>query len=401
MKVAYFDCFAGASGDMLLGALVDAGLPLDALKEELSKLSLRGYTLLAQGGKRGPIAGTKVTVELDPSHGQQPQRTINDIYEIIDGSAIPSELAHQGKDIFLRLAEAEAKIHGISPQEVHFHEVGAVDSIVDIMGTLLGLRLLGVAKVYCSPLPLGDGYVNAQHGLLPVPAPATLELIARAKAPTRPNPETGHPLGEMLTPTAAAILTTLATFHRPALALDRVGYGLGTRDNPRLPNALRLWLGEESGVAQREVLLLETNIDDMNPEIYGYVLERLFSAGAYDVWFTPIQMKKNRPGTMMSVLAPPEAEATVAELVLRETSTLGVRVQLLSRYEAERQVVTVETELGAAVVKAKSLHGHVISISPEYEDCRRLALEHNIPIGQVYQIVEKEAWAHLPTVGTP
>lgn len=395
MKAAFFDCFAGASGDMILGALVDAGLPLADLAQALATLPMSGYELRAQSAKRGPIAGTKVDVVLEGGR-RQPRRTLNDVLAIIAQGQLPPLVRERASAIFRRLAAAEGKAHGIPETEVHFHEVGAVDAIVDVTGAVLGLHLLGVEAVYASPLPAGDGMVRAAHGALPVPAPATLELMALAGAPLRPSPAGHENLGEMVTPTAAAILTTLATFRQPELTLERIGYGIGTREHPTLPNVLRLWLGQEVRTgATREVLLLETNIDDMNPEVYGYLLERLLEQGAYDVWFTPIQMKKNRPGTILSVLCSPERQTALLETVLRETSTLGVRIQTLRRQEAEREVVRMQTELGEVAVKLKRLGGQTVSVAPEYEDCRRLALQHKLPIREVYRRIEAAARMQL------
>ncbi len=376
MNIAYLDCFAGAGGDMLLGAVIDIGLPLSELTSELSKLPLTGYELRAEKAQCGPLTGTKVTVALDEAQ-EAGHRTLSRILDIIAASDLPQPVKGQGARIFSRLAEAEAKVHGITVEEVHFHEVGAVDAIVDIMGVVLGFHLLGVEAVFASVLPLGYGSIETTHGDLPLPAPATLELLAMSRAPVRPEAEAG----ELVTPTAAAIITTLASFNCPPFTLERIGYGVGAR------HLLRLWLGQTTEVTPPELLLLETNIDDMNPELYGYVMERLFAQGALDVWFTPIQMKKNRPAVTLCVLASAQAEAALIETILRETSTLGVRVQPVSRRQAEREVVEIETSLGKAAVKLKRLHGSPVAVVPEYEDCRRLALEHRLPLQEVYRIV--------------
>jgi hypothetical protein len=371
---------------MLLGALVDAGLPLDVLSAELSKLSLTGYHLSAQKAWRGPLSGTQLTVAIDGATEVQP-RTLSQILNIIAASGLPQEVKERGAVVFRHLAEAEAKVHGTTVDEVHLHEVGAVDAIVDIMGVVLGLHLLGVEAVFSSPLPLGSGTVDTAHGTLPLPAPATLELLAMSRAPLRPGSEAG----EILTPTAAAIITTLASFRCPQFSLECVGYGVGSRELPRVPNMLRLWLGEMT--AESELLLLETNIDDMNPELYGYVMERLLAQGALDVWFVPVQMKKSRPGVVLCALAPAYAEEALVETLLRETSTLGVRVQAVHRHEAEREVIEVETPLGRARAKLKRLHGITLAVAPEYEDCCRLAIEHGLPLQEVYRIVSAAAEA--------
>lgn len=394
MKIAYLDCFAGASGDMLLGAIVDSGVSIEALRDEIKKLPLEGYQVTADRGKRGVIAGTKVSVLIDSS-AHQPHRTLSDVQQILDRSSLSDRVQDQTRQIFTILAKAEAKVHGVSVEEVEFHEVGAVDSIVDIVGVVIGLQLLEIDKIYASPFTLGAGYVKTQHGILPVPAPGTLEIISSCSAPTVPPPPTTSPIGETVTPTGAAIICGLAVFERPPLVVDKVGYGLGSRDHPELPNALRLWLGHTAEGPARELRLLQTNIDDMNPEIYGYLMEQLFSVGALDVWLTPIQMKKNRPGTILSALAPIDKEPDVAEWMLRETSTLGVRSQAFSRYEAGRRTQSFDTSLGSVTVKIKELGGHIVSFAPEYEDCRRLALDTGLPLQEIYRRIETEVRGRL------
>lgn len=387
-KVAYFDCFAGASGDMVLGSLVDAGLSLTELRTALGALPVAGYSLEARQEKRGPISGTRVLVEVsEKGH----RRTLGDIEGIIGGADLPGAVRDGALRTFRRLGEAEARIHGVPVDQVHFHEVGAVDAIVDIVGAFAGLHLLGIEEVYCSPLPGGGGTVQSSHGTLPLPAPATLALLAEAGAPLRPPPVEA---GELVTPTAAAILTTAArAFRQPEMTLRSVGYGVGTRDHPQLPNVLRLWIGESSAVPgpTGDVHLLETNIDDMNPEYYGFISELLFQHRALDVWCTPIQMKKGRPGTLLSVLARPLDAAELANILLQNSSTLGVRVHELRRWEAERETLEVRTDLGTATVKVKRWEGKVLHIAPEYESCAALARQHGVPIAEVYRIVERAA----------
>ncbi|MBI2864265.1 MAG: nickel pincer cofactor biosynthesis protein LarC [Chloroflexi bacterium] len=396
MKAAYFDCFAGASGDMILGALLDAGLSLATLTSELAKLRLPGYELDGRRDKRGAIGGTKLTVKLTGGESDSPHRQLADILAIIDQSDLAPPVKERASSVFRRLAEAEAKVHGVPIPAVHFHEVGAVDAMVDIVGSVAGLEALGVMAVYCSALPGGGGMVRSAHGPLPVPAPATLALIASAGAPLAPSPNQEAARYELVTPTGAAILTTLATFAQPMMQLQAVGYGLGTRDLSTLPNALRLWLGEvEEESAQGELLLLETNIDDMNPELLGYTLDRLLAAGARDVWFTPIQMKKNRPATMVSVLTTRESEPAMVKVLLSETTTLGVRTQLIHRHEAEREVFRFASSLGEAAVKVKRAGGDVVGLSPEYEVCKQLAAARSLPLQEVYRRVEAEARALL------
>lgn len=398
MKLAYFDCFAGASGDMILGALVDCGISLPELQQRLQALPLSGYQLSVREERRGVMAGTRMIVDVDAAVAQ-PQRSLSTILSLLADSALPPAVIDKASRIFQRLAAAEAKVHGVSVEEVHFHEVGAVDSLVDVVGGLLCLELLGVEQLYSSALPVAPGTVQTAHGTLPLPAPATLELLAEAQAPLAPVSVPAADLGELVTPTAAAFLTTGGVFKQPAMTLQQVGYGVGARDHPALPNVLRVWVGEAavqgSSVPTGQVQLLETNIDDMNPELYGYVAEQLFTAGALDVWYTSVQMKKGRPGTQVSVLARPEKAAALASLLLQETSTLGVRTQLMQRWEAERAVVRFESSLGPASVKVKRWQGEVLQVAPEYESCRALAQHSGLPLAEVYRRLESEGRAQV------
>jgi uncharacterized protein (TIGR00299 family) protein len=422
---------------MLLGALLDAGLPLLTLTDGLAKLPLTGYHLDVQTKQSYGIAGTKFDVLVDES--VQPQRGLRDIMALLDASSLPNEVHATAAAIFRRLAEAEAAVHATTVDEVHFHEVGAVDSIVDVVGAAIGLHALGVTRVHASSLPLPGGTVRASHGLLPAPAPATLDILSRVGAPTRPAPV----LGELVTPTGAAILAELATFEQPMMRVHRVGYGYGTKELP-WPNAVRAWLGEpwapsgprppasarqagtstltpalsqrereqvlsapategegvmlmgdESGKAaslapegtglrQDEVVVIEANLDDSTPELLGYAMERLLAAGALDVYYTPIQMKKNRPGTLLGVIAPPDRTTALAELILRETTTLGVRLRRSPRLIAGRRQERVITPFGQVRVKLKLLGDRVIP-APEYEDCAQLARETGAPLQEVYR----------------
>jgi uncharacterized protein (TIGR00299 family) protein len=389
-KIAYLDCFSGISGDMLLGALVDAGLPLDDLRGELAKLDLRGYQIETQRTKRGAIAATKLTVRLEEA--AQPHRRLPDIEALIAGSGLAERDKQPAIDVFRRLAAAEARIHGVEPSEIHFHEVGAVDAIVDVVGAVAGLRLLGIDQLYCSALPIGSGFVDSSHGQLPIPAPATLQLLADAGAPLTATPDADM---ELVTPTGAAIVATLARFDRPAMTLGAIGYGAGSRAVEGRPNVLRIWLGETVSDHTGTVVLIETNVDDMSPELLGYAQERLFAAGAVDVWFTPIQMKKNRPGVLLSAICPRDLEADVTAVVLRETSTLGVRVRPVDRHEAQREQFDFESSLGPASVKVKRLPGLTPIASPEFEVCAEIARTRNMPLIEVYRIVQSEAQQRL------
>ena len=390
-RIAYLDCFSGVSGDMLLGALLDAGLPLDDLRTELSRLPLEGYVLDARRVSRAGIGATHAIVRIA---GDQPPRTLADVLALIEQSSLPADDRAKGAAVFTRLAEAEAKVHGETVETVQLHDVGAVDAVVDVIGAVAGLRLLGVDELWSSALPAGAGAVGGPHGALPVPAPATLELLARARAPLRPAD--GSDSGELVTPTGAAVVTTLARFGRPEMTVAAAGYGSGSRDTPGRPNVLRLWLGERAESATHPMLLIETTIDDMTGEMLAYVQEKLLAAGAADAWFTPVQMKKGRPGVVLSVICGDAQEEAVARLLLRETSTLGVRVRPVHRWEAEREVMQFESSLGPAAVKIKRLPGEPPRLAPEYEACKRLAEETGLPIAEVYRIVQAEAEAKLP-----
>jgi uncharacterized protein (TIGR00299 family) protein len=393
-RIMYFDCFSGISGDMALGALLDAGLALDDLRAELAKLNVEGWRIDAERGMRGYLSGTRALVHApeQPTH-----RHLSDVRAIIEESSLAPRVKQQSLEVFTRLAEAEGRVHGMPPDQVHFHEVGALDAIVDIVGVVAGLHLLGVEQVYASALPLGSGWVRAAHGMLPVPAPAVLNLLAAAGAPTMPD-ETPF---ELVTPTGAALLAALATFRRPAMRLERVGYGLGGRDLER-PNALRVWLGttdnkqsnpqSSSSSVQRpaseSVVLLETNIDDQPAEQVAYVVEQLLALGALDVWQAPIQMKKGRAAILLSVLVPLPLEEAAVTLLMRETTTLGVRRRDVERHVCEREIVSMATPLGDVRVKRKHWAGADVGAAPEYEDCARLARQHGVPLREVYQLVQ-------------
>jgi len=383
-RLAYLDCFSGVSGDMLLGAIIDCGVSVGDLRGELAKLRLDGYNLSATRVTRSGLAATQAVVEVA---GAPAPRTLGDVLGIIDQSSLPHEDREKAARIFQRLAEAEAKVHGETVEAVHLHDVGAVDAIVDVMGTLAGLRLLDVHEVFASPLPAGAGAVDGPHGKLPVPAPATFELLSRANAPLRPADGAS---GELVTPTGAAILTIVGRFERPAMTLERAGYGAGSREIEGRPNVLRIWLGERTERGVRQMVLIETNIDDMTGEMLGYARDTLLDAGAADVWFTSVQMKKGRPGVMLSVICSEAQEEAVARLLLRETSTLGVRVRPVHRWEAERELLEFESSLGPASVKVKRLAGEPPTIAPEYEACKRLAEATGLALAEVYRIVQAE-----------
>lgn len=378
MKIAYADCFSGISGDMFLAALLDAGLPLDVLRDSVEKLNLpEKVDLRLTETRKGVLRAASLEVIVPHSHHH---RRLPDILDILSGSRLSEPVRQTASRIFSLLAEAEARVHGVPVEEVEFHEVGALDSIVDVAGAAVGLDALGIRRLYASPLPYGSGTVETQHGMLPLPAPATLELLRLAHAPLVPSPADV----EFVTPTGAAILAALAAFERPAINVTGTGIGAGKRDLP-WPNVMRLIIGETSTEEAGEMVQLETNIDDMNPQFYGYVMEKLFAAGARDVYLTPIQMKKNRPGTLLGVIALRRDEATLIELILRETTTLGVRSLPIGRHEALRELKHIHTQYGDLTVKQKVLDGQVIQSVPEYEECVRLAAEHSVSLAEIYR----------------
>ena len=379
---------------MLLGAVVHAGVPISKLKKAIAGLKVKGLSLSAQPGHRGGVEGMQVTVELD-DQARRPRRW-QQLVGIVEDSPLPRKVVERTSAVFRRMAEAEAAVHGGSPNDTVLHELGNYDTLADVVGSVLGLELLGIERLYSSPFPSGSGVVKSDHGPLPVPAPATAALFAMARAPVVPPPGGVADAGEMVTPTGAAVISTLATFRQPVLRMEAIGYGLGTRESTSYPNVLGLWIGEEAGTAYvSDLTLIETNVDDMSAELLGYVQERLFDLGARDVWFSSIQMKKGRPATMVSALVPEDLESQAVGLVMRETTTLGVRVRPVSRYEAERDTVDVETSLGAVAVKVKKLEGRNVAVSPEYEACRQVALAKELPLAEVYRQVQAEASEQL------
>ena len=378
MKVAYFDCFAGISGDMTLGALVDAGLSFAALKSELDKLSVREFTLSQRRVEKHGIAGTKIDVNAREGHVH---RHLKDVLEIINNSAISASAKEKAARVFQKLAEAEAKIHGTTIEAVHFHEVGAVDAIVDVVGAIVGLELLDIEAIYASKFRFGSGHTRGAHGAMPVPVPAVVEMTKGF-----PSERTDIPY-ELVTPTGAALLTALASNIGETIQLrtESTGYGAGTRDVEQVPNLLRVEIGELVADSQTDTpILLETNIDDMTPEIYGYLIDRLLEAGARDAFLTPVIMKKGRPGIQLTVLADPNKETELTELIFSETTTLGIRRLPVQRHTLERRTDTVQTPYGPIRVKIADIGGKQ-RITPEYDDCARIAREKQVPILDVYK----------------
>ena len=443
MKIAYFDCFSGISGDMTLGALVDVGVPPEILKEGLSTLKLDAeFSLHFKKATKHGITGTRAIVEVHPAHASHtdshhehghdhdhehhehghthhhdhdhehhehghdhdhgPTRHLSDIFKLFDDSDLDPEIRDTAKRVFDRLAEAEAKVHNMSKDNVHLHEVSGIDSIVDIVGSVIGLAYLDVDAVYASPLSLGRGFVRCAHGLMPVPVPGTMELLKGV-----PIHQTDIPK-ELVTPTGAALITTLSQEFgvMPQMRLDRVGYGAGTRDLEQRPNLLRLCLGEKVSSSDSQtthphaetdsVDIIETNVDDMSPEITGYVTAQLFEHGALDVFLTPIFMKKNRPATQITVLCPTPRRDRLIELLLTETTTFGVRLSSANRVKLRRDFTQVETQWGTIQAKRGYLNDTLIKTVPEYEDCKRLAEQNNVPLRQIYA----EALNNLNSIDT-
>ena len=375
---------------MALGALVDAGLPMDAIVDALDSMGVSGVSLEYEQAQRGGLAGTFIRVNLDAE--AERTRNFDDFIQAVESSGLSERVKNQSVAVFRRMAEAEARVHRTSADSVHLHELGTLDTLVDVVGTVVGLETLGVERVFSSAFPMGAGVFRSAHGVLPVPSPATSALFTMADAPLVPAPGNPTWTGEMVTPTGAGIITTLAEFRQPKLSVQAVGYGLGARDPEAYPNALGLWLGElEDEATTGGLSLIETNLDDSTGEVLGYVQERLFGLGARDVWFTPIQMKKNRPATMLSAIVSQSDERDAVDMILRESTTLGVRVRPVARYEADREIRSVDTSLGTVSVKVKIVGGEPVSASPEYEDCRRLAIETGLPLQQVYMTAQREA----------
>ena len=394
MKIAYFDCFAGASGDMILGALLDAGLTIERLRAEIAKLHLSHYELDVEKVVKKGLGGSQAHIIIDQDHHDHHHRHLAHIREIIASSDLEASIKERSTAIFVRLAEAEARVHRSDVESIHFHEVGAMDAIIDVVGSVIGLTALGIDKVFCSPLHVGSGTIECAHGTLPVPAPATAELTKG-----KPIYSTGVK-GELLTPTGAAILTTLSSGFgpMPAMTVRQIGYGAGTAD-PDIPNLLRVAVGEtkeDSGDYDVEqTVLIETTIDDMNPQLYDYLIGLLLDEGALDVFLTSVQMKKNRPGTLFSVICLPDEVGKFADIIMKETTTIGLRWRVDNRLKAKRLIREIETRHGLIHFKLAKTNGRVINLTPEYEDCKRVALEKRIPLKKVIDDVKAEAMNKL------
>jgi uncharacterized protein (TIGR00299 family) protein len=396
MRTLYFDCFAGASGDMILGALVGAGVDARHLLEQLSLLGVQGYEIEFGTADRSGISATRAIVSVPHEHAH---RHLKDILKIIYDSGLGDQVKDRAAHIFSRLAEAEARVHNLPVERIHFHEVGAMDAILDVVGACIGFEALGIERFVSSPLHVGSGMVEMAHGRFPVPPPAVAELLK--DAPVYSSEITG----ELVTPTGAAIISTVASEygHLPKMKVERVSYGAGSRDYPRFPNALRLMIGESDAAEVKKgvgfdsqpeaerLVMLETNIDDMTAQRFGYLMERALEMGALDCFFTSVQMKKNRPGVLVSILCRPAEQEKLTGLLFAETTTLGVRETEVKRRALEREVISVETRYGAIDVKVAHLYGQVMNEMPEYEQCLAAARRACVALG----VVEEEVRSRL------
>jgi pyridinium-3,5-bisthiocarboxylic acid mononucleotide nickel chelatase len=383
MKIAYFDCFSGISGDMIAGSLLDAGLDIKMLETEIDKLGLESVKIKASKIVKQNIASTKFDVIYeDQSH----HRHLRHLNALVENTSLDNDIIEKAKEVFLKIAVAEAKIHNMPLEKVHFHEVGAIDTIVDVVAALTGLKMLGVEKVYCSRLNVGSGFVTFSHGKFPVPAPATAEILR--DVPTYSTDSKG----ELVTPTGAAIITALADSFgdMPSIKTQAIGYGAGTKDFEH-PNVLRVYLGEMAAEgASEEIDVIETDIDDMNPQWYDHVMERLYGEGALEVFFTNIQMKKNRPGVKLTILAKPGDKDRLIKIIFKDTTSLGVRFRRESRVILKREVKTFETSFGEVNAKVSYFNDEQVNIKVEYDDLKRLAFENKLSIKQISNEIDKQ-----------
>ncbi len=385
MKIAYFDTIAGISGDMVLGAFISAGLPLEELRKELEKLSIQGFEIEASHAERSGIVATKVDVEvsLQPKY----HRHFKDIVEIVEKSDLSQRVKKDSAKIFKEIAQAEARVHHTSIEKVHFHEVGAIDSVVDVVGTAICLEKFGIERVYSSPVKLGSGgFVKTEHGEMPIPTPATIDIL-------KDYPTILTDIrSELTTPTGAAIIKALSSgvLGSEQLRVEQIGYGAGAREIEKIPNLLRIMIGELAPeYDEDELVTVETNIDDLNPELYPFVIEQLLAAGAHDAYLVPVIMKKGRPGILLSTLVNRGKLDGILKIVFSETTTLGVRIQGVERKKLPREEKEIETSLGRVKVKAVVFDG-VERLVPEFEECRRIAAEKKLPLQEVYRILEVE-----------
>ncbi len=397
MKIAYFDCFSGISGDMCLGAVVDAGISIRELEKELQKIPVRGFKLGAGKVKRARFGATKVDVIQRAMSKELRAKTWEDIEKIIQKSSLSQEIKQKGLKTFKRIFEAEAKVHGETFDKVHLHELGAIDCIIDVFGTIIGLKILGVEKVYSSPINLGSGFVKTEAEILPVPAPATAEILKKVPVYSK------NISLELTTPTGAAILKELSSGFGdiPLMEIEKIGIGAGSKNFKDKPNVLRIFIGTppystllakvgKGEFLDEKVTVIETNIDDMNPQLYEYVMEQLFKAGALDVYLSQIIMKKGRPGIKLTVLCDEDKREGLMKIVLKETSSIGLRFYETKRRILQREIKTIETEFGKVKIKSSKLGNDILKVVTEYEDCKRIAKKLNIPLIEVMEKIKKD-----------
>jgi uncharacterized protein (TIGR00299 family) protein len=384
MKIAYFDCFSGVSGDMILGALIDAGLKLYELEEELKKLKINGYKIYIKETKRKGIKGTKFNIEINE---KGVERNLEDILKIVDESDLDNDVKIMSEKIFKELALVESRIHREDIRNMHFHEVGGLDSIIDVIGSIIGIKKLGIESVYSSPINVGGGFVKCMHGILPVPAPATAELLKNIPVYSNGTKT------ETATPTGVVIIKNLSKGFRdiPSMKIEKIGYGAGDKDL-EIPNLLRVFIGVSNEEYEIDnPILLETNIDNMNMEFFDYISEVLLEKGALDFYITPIYMKKNRPGVIMSVLTKEENLEEVLSIIFKETTTLGVRIQRLQRRKVSREIMQIKSKYGNVRVKIGRIGDEIKNIAPEYEDCKGIARKKGIPLKFIYDEIKELA----------
>jgi pyridinium-3,5-bisthiocarboxylic acid mononucleotide nickel chelatase len=388
VKIAYFDCFSGISGDMCLGAIVDAGVPLKALQKELKKLPVTGYRLSIKKAERGHLKACKVSVVIKQGLAVRAGKTWKDVRKIIQVSTLPHDIKQKGLSVFKAIFEAEAKVHGGNFQTVHLHELSAVDCMIDVFGTIIGLDLLGVKRIFSSPVNLGSGFVKTETGILPVPAPATAEILKNVPVYSH------HVHTELTTPTGAAIIKELSSGHgdMPLMDIAKVGVGAGDRDFRHWPNVLRIFISTSSSpipvrdktrIPEEKVIVIETNIDDMNPQVFEHVIDMLYKAGSLDIYLTQVIMKKGRPGVKLTALCDEGRKEALMKIILRETSSIGLRYYETRRRVMQREIKTVETKFGKIRVKVSKMGTEIIKAAPEYEDCRKIARQFNIPLIEV------------------
>lgn len=389
MKSAYFHCIGGVSGDMILASMVDLGVDVDKLVSTIESAGISGFDINIRDVDRVGLVGKMLRVNIQED--EAPLR-FKVLVDRITNSNLPQSVIKKVQKILTEIGKVEAEVHGIDLDNVVLHELGSIDTLVDIIGCVVGLELLGINECFSSPLPIGGGIINTDHGTMIAPAPATMGLIRKNNIPVVASPPGSYEIGETVTPTAVAILSAIAKFESPTISIEDIGYGFGHKYSPRYPNVLSIWIGELSeSYYSSEVVLLETNIDDMTAESLGYVMDLLFKNGSLDVWFSSIHMKKNRPGVMLSTIIPRVLEKKIIKLIVNETTTFGIRSRVVERYLVDRELIVFETSLGNVRVKIKKEEGVKVAVSPEYDDCRKISEKCNIPLYQVYSTIMSEA----------